>query len=152
MFDFMFALCRLGRLMPVLLLALGGTAAMAQGAEPRATHAMPGGRPIADRYIVVFRSSVASPSQEADNLIRGTGGQIHHKYTHAIKGFAATIPPAALNGLRNNPNVESVEQDTSVQLNQVSSPQMGRPGAWTAWTNVIVHSIPNINSMTPQRR
>ena len=52
-----------------------------------------------------------------------TGGQVHFRYTAAIRGFAATIPAAALNGIRNNPNVEFVEEDKSVRLNQVSSPQ-----------------------------
>jgi len=95
----------------------------AQGSKPQATHAMPEGKPLANRYIVIFKPGVANPAQEADNLMRGQGGQIHFRYTHAVKGFAATIPEAALNGIQNHPNVESVEQDMSVQLNQTSSPQ-----------------------------
>ncbi len=111
-------------LMASLWLALSCSGIAAQGREPAgATHAMPAGRAIADRYIVVFKPGVANPAQEADNLMRGSGGQIHHRYSHAIKGFAATIPAAALEGIRRNPNVESVEQDASVQLNQLSSPQ-----------------------------
>ena len=55
--------------------------------------------------------------------MRGAGGQLHHTYGSAIKGFAATLPDAALQGLRNNPNVNYVEQDQTVSLNQVASPQ-----------------------------
>jgi hypothetical protein len=84
-------------LMASLWLALSCAGIAAQGREPAgATHAMPAGREIADRYIVVFKPEEANPDQEADNLMRGSGGQIHHRYSHAIKGFAATIPATAL--------------------------------------------------------
>lgn len=107
----------------VWCLALLSVFAWAQGSEPKATHAMPNGQLLANRYIVTFKSTVSNPAQEADSLMRGNGGQIHHRYNNAIRGFAATIPEAALNGIRNNPNVESVEEDRSVRLNQTSSPQ-----------------------------
>jgi len=77
-------------------------------------------RPIPGRYIVVFKPSVANPAAEAANLVRGAGGQLHHTYGSAIKGFAATLPDAALPGLRNNPNVASIEQDQTVSLQQTS--------------------------------
>ncbi len=96
---------------------------IAQGVDPKPTHAMPKGELISDRYIVIFKPSVANAAQEADNLMRGKGGQIHFRYSNAIKGFAASIPASALDGIMNNPNVESVEQDATVSLNQTSSPQ-----------------------------
>jgi subtilisin family serine protease len=96
---------------------------MAQIADPKPTHAMPKGELIPDRYIVTFKPSVANVAQEADNLMRGKGGQIHFRYTNAIKGFAASIPVYAIDGIKNNPNVESIEQDATVSLNQTSSPQ-----------------------------
>lgn len=104
-------------------LALLSVFAWAQGGEPKASHAMPIGKLLTNRYIVTFKSTVSNSAQQADNLMRGNGGQIHHRYNNVIKGFAATIPEVALNGIRNNPNVESVEEDMSVQLNQTSSPQ-----------------------------
>jgi subtilisin family serine protease len=55
--------------------------------------------------------------------MQGRGGQTHHVYSRAIKGFAATLPPAALQAIRNNPNVDYVEQDKTVALKQVVSPQ-----------------------------
>ena len=73
--------------------------------------------PIPGRYIVVFKNTVGNPAAEAANVMRGLGGQVHFTYTHAIKGFAATIPEAALQGILRNPNVDYVEQDQTVSAN-----------------------------------
>lgn len=80
-------------------------------------------QPIPGRYIVLFRSGVADPAAQAAQLVASHGGQLHHSYTGAIKGFAASLPAAALQGVRNNPNVEIIEQDQTVALRQASSPQ-----------------------------
>lgn len=88
-----------------------------------ATHTFGASKSIAGRYIVVFTSDVSQPAQEAANLLRGTNATLHHTFTHAIKGFAASIPAAALTALQNNPRVDYIEQDQTVSLNQLSSPQ-----------------------------
>ncbi len=111
------------RALVALVMGLICISSMAQGADPKSTHALPKGELIPDRYIVTFKPSVANVAQEVDNLMRGKGGQIHFRYSNAIKGFAASIPASALDGIKNNPNVESVEQDATVSLNQTSSPQ-----------------------------
>lgn len=90
-----------------------------------ASHAFGASKPIEGRYIVVFTADVAKPAQEAANLLRGTKATLHHTFSHAIKGFAATIPAAALPGLRNNPMVDYIEQDQTVSLKQATSPQSG---------------------------
>ncbi|UUZ75214.1 S8 family peptidase [Polaromonas sp. P1(28)-13] len=41
---------------------------------------------------------------------------MHHTYSSALKGFAASLPDAALQGIRNNPNVDYIEQDQTVSL------------------------------------
>jgi subtilisin family serine protease len=64
-----------------------------------------------DRYIVVFRGDVADPDQLTDQLTFGTGAQVQYRYRSAIKGFAGTIPPAAVQGIQRNPNVILVEPD-----------------------------------------
>lgn len=87
------------------------------------THPFGRSQPIPGRYIVVFKSSVGNPAAEAAAVMQGRGGQVHHTYTSALKGFAASIPEVALPGIRNNPNVEFVEQDQTVSLRQVTSPQ-----------------------------
>jgi subtilisin family serine protease len=95
----------------------------AQAEPASATHPFGASRPIPGRYIVVFKDSVANPATEAASLMQGRGGQVLHTYTRAIKGFAASLPDAALQGIRNNPNVSYVEQDQTVSLKQVVSPQ-----------------------------
>ncbi len=98
-------------------LAAATPAALAQRVEPPAAHPYAQSKPVPGRYIVVFRDSVANPAAEAANLVRGLGGQLHHTYTSALKGFAASLPDAALQGIRNNPNVDYIEQDQTVSLN-----------------------------------
>jgi len=101
------------------MLALSLTAAVAQVNDPPATHPFSQSQPIPGRYIVVFKNSVSNPAAEARSVISGQGGQLHHTYSHAIKGFAATLPEAALSGILRNPNVDYVEQDQTVSLNKV---------------------------------
>ncbi|WP_207717512.1 S8 family peptidase [Caenimonas soli] len=88
-----------------------------------ASHPFAKSQPIPGRYIVVFKKTVPNAAAEAANLVRGQGGQLHHTYSGALKGFAASLPEAALQGIRNNPNVEYIEQDHTVSLKQVASPQ-----------------------------
>jgi aqualysin 1 len=108
-----------------MVLALVCTTSWAQPSNSQATHALPDGQALTNRYIVTFKPSVANPSLEADKSMKGNGGQIHFKYSTAIKGFAATLPAAALSALRNNPNIESIEQDKTVRLNQTTMNQTG---------------------------
>ena len=107
-------------LLVLMALSLMPLMAVAQNVEPAPTHSYPASRPIMGRYIVIFKNNVQNPAQEAAVLMRGTKGQVHHTFTNAVKGFSATIPEAALKGIKNNPNVESIEQDQSIQLNQTS--------------------------------
>ena len=107
-------------LLVLMALSLMPLVAVAQNVEPAPTHSYPASRPIMGRYIVIFKNNVQNPAQEAAVLMRGTKGQVHHTFTNALKGFSATIPEAALKGIQNNPNVESIEQDQSIQLNQTS--------------------------------
>ena len=80
-------------------------------------------RAVPDQYIVRFNSNVADVHGTAAALVRGASGQLRHTYTAAIKGFAAALPAAAVQALRNNPNVAAVEQDMTVSLNQLASPE-----------------------------
>ncbi len=43
--------------------------------------------------------------------MRASGGAVRHRFSPALWGFEARLPAAALNGIRNNPNVELVERD-----------------------------------------
>ena len=97
--------------------------ALAQQANPPATHPFSQSRPIPGRYIVVLKDSVSDSDAESGNLTRQHGGKVHRTYARAFKGFTATLPAAALQGMRNHPNVAYIEQDQTVSLNQVQSPE-----------------------------
>lgn len=75
-------------------------------------------------YVVVFKQNVGNPRGEAENLVQGRGGQIRYSYTHAVKGFAVTLPEAAaeafLLAMERNPNVDYVEIDKPVSVAQTT--------------------------------
>ena len=103
--------------------AVSASAVLAQPASPPPAHVFAASKPIVGRYIVVFKNSVSNPASEAANIMRGLNGQVHHTYTSALKGFSVTLPDAALQAVRNNPLVDYIEQDQTVSLNQLASPQ-----------------------------
>jgi subtilisin family serine protease len=94
--------------------------AVAQAVTPLAAHPFAPSKPIIGQYIGVFKAGVGNPAAETDNLMRGRGGRLHHVYANSIKGFAATLPEAALQAIRNNPNVDYIEADHTVSLQQTS--------------------------------
>ncbi|MES2940626.1 MAG: S8 family peptidase [Pseudomonadota bacterium] len=102
-----------------LALSFGAFAAGTVHAQP--VRGFAASKPVPDRYIVVFKNGVGDPDTEARGLARAAGGQVHHVYTSALKGFAASLPAQALQGLRNNPNIESIEQDQTVSLSAMES-------------------------------
>jgi subtilisin family serine protease len=73
-------------------------------------------RPIPGQYIVVFKDSVKDPKGLSEKITKDAGGSLKFTYQYAIKGFAAKIPDVALNGLRNNPNIKSIEQDQTISI------------------------------------
>ena len=99
---------------------MGTPTALAQSGGPPATHPFAPSKPIPGRYIVVFNNKVTDPALEANNAMRGLGGQLHHVYANTLKGFAANLSEAALQAIRNNPNVDYIETDQTVALKQTS--------------------------------
>ncbi len=93
-----------------------GPAADGQSAPPEAApFDRPGGEiDLRDRYIVVFKDATTDTDGLIDELTRGNGSQVHFRYRHAIKGFCATIPSQALEGIRRNPNIDYIEADGPV--------------------------------------
>ena len=79
---------------------------------------------VRDRYIVVFNDRVAKPGDEARQVVGAHGGKLHFVYEHAIRGFAATLPPAAVEALRHNPNVKYVVEDG---ISTLAGTQTGAP-------------------------
>ncbi|MES2483263.1 MAG: S8 family peptidase [Pseudomonadota bacterium] len=112
------------RALPAIVFsALAAGAGLAQ-AQPTGAQPFGASAPIAGRYIVVLNDSAGNPAAAAARMVRaaGAGAQLHHSYTTAIRGFAATLPDAAVQALRNNPQVASIEQDQTVSLNQTQTP------------------------------
>ncbi|MCB2204608.1 S8 family serine peptidase [bacterium] len=72
---------------------------------------------MTDRYIVVFKNVVENPVAITNQLAKANGVNVHHRYRYAIKGFAATIPEKALEGIRHNPNVDYIEPDGIATIN-----------------------------------
>jgi subtilisin family serine protease len=67
-------------------------------------------------YVVVFHDNVADPAGLARGLVNTHGGSLGFTYEHTIKGFSASLPPAAVDALQNNPNVSYVEQDGTATI------------------------------------
>ncbi len=127
-----------------LLFALSVLASAAT-AQPGngASHAFGASRAVPDQYIVVFKDSVTNPRALEAQLVQQAGGQVTHSYQNVFKGFAARLPAAALTGLRNNPNVEFIEQDATVSLNEsLISPPLQQPNATWGLDRIDQTSLP----------
>lgn len=54
-------------------------------------------------------------SAQVESQLRAAGGKIHYKFAN-LRAFAVSVPEQALNGLRNNPNIEYIEADAPRHL------------------------------------
>jgi len=61
----------------------------------------------AERVLIQFEPGKKGAMQSA---LRGAGGNVHHEFDD-LNTIAVTVPTAALDGLRRNPNVVSIEPD-----------------------------------------
>ncbi|CAH0058214.1 unnamed protein product [Clonostachys solani] len=69
---------------------------------------------IADHYIIKFRDTKSRRS--INNAINTLQIAPAHTFEHVFKGFASKLSPETLNALRNHPDVEYIEQDSSVSV------------------------------------
>ena len=104
----------------VLLLGLvvGALPGAAAAAPPPRTESAPGDRRAAhvpDRYIVVYRSSVADSRAKTDRLEQARGFRADHRYSRALKGFAAKLSGPQVAALAEDPDVESISPDRPVR-------------------------------------
>jgi serine protease len=88
--------------------------------------------PDPDRVWVKFKAG--TQAQVAQSL-RGAGGQIHHQFDE-LGAFAVSVPQQALQGLRNNPNIEYIEPDAPrypmAQTRPYGIDMVQAPQAWAA--------------------
>jgi subtilisin len=74
------------------------------------------------RYIVVLQDSVASPAAVAHAQAEAQHAQVGFVYSAAIKGYSATLSPAAVRALRTDPRVAAVVVDREVHLDAQTLP------------------------------
>jgi aqualysin 1 len=91
----------------VSLVAIAASAEAAS-ADPRS------GEVIEGQYIVVFEPGTRGSGDLARSLTAEHGGRLKHTYGHALRGFAARMSEQAVEQLRHDPHVQSVEPDRVV--------------------------------------
>lgn len=101
-----------------LLAAIGLTLTTVLFSRPAAART----NAISDQYIVVFKDTVADPQGKARGLAAKHGLPLLHSYGHALKGFAAVVPPALLARLQADPDVAYINQDQIMTINAQTLP------------------------------
>ena len=71
---------------------------------------------ITGSYIVVFKEDSNDVDNEVQRAMKAQGITPAFVYQHAIKGFSAKLPAAAVEALQNNPFVKYIEQDQTVRI------------------------------------
>jgi subtilisin len=67
-----------------------------------------------DGYIVLYKRSLASVTNETNGLERTEGFKSEHRYAHAVKGFAARLSDDQVQALQDDPQVVSVTRDRTI--------------------------------------
>jgi hypothetical protein len=112
--------------------------------------AMPAAQPVPDRYVVVLRDDVLDPRRVASAMAQQYGLAVSHVYEHALKGFAARIPPERLAAVRADPRVLFVSEDREVQTFGEPAPAPTRQsGADTDTAGELGPSPPGVQ-VTPR--
>ncbi|MGH3334216.1 MAG: S8 family peptidase [Nocardioides sp.] len=104
------------------------------------------GTSASDHYIVVFDKGSSNDSvREAKDKAKDKGAKVHHTYSNALDGFAATLSESALTELRNNKHVSFIEADRQVSVSDTQS-----PATWGI-DRIDQRNLPLNNSYTYQR-
>jgi len=78
---------------------------------------------IPNSYIVVFKDDVSAQAGDLTTALASKhDAKVTHTYSHAVRGFAATMSEKAAKRLAADPSVAYVEQDGTVSLAATQSP------------------------------
>jgi subtilisin family serine protease len=80
------------------------------------------------RYIVQFNDTESDPAGLARQLVSANGGALRFAYTRVMKGFAAELPPQAVEALRRNPRIRLIEPDLEVTMSSAGA--QSSPPSW----------------------
>jgi subtilisin family serine protease len=90
---------------------------------------------VPDEYIVVMKPGfqVGQNRESLRGEVAALGGQVLSVYDVLLNGFAAKLPPQALNALRRNPNVDFIEPNQVITLEgvEVAQAEVGLLGTQT---------------------
>jgi subtilisin family serine protease len=104
-------------------------AAASAGQAGMAPLLMAGPDALPDRYVVVMKDGVTTAASVARQAVQ-SGGKVHYVYSKSINGFAASLPAAAVDALRRNPQVQYVAQDAMAYPTQVEPAAVQNGATW----------------------
>lgn len=91
---------------------------------------------LTGRYIVVLKDGARVSPAAAAARATGLGGRVTHVYSHALNGFAASLPAAAVAALRADGNVAYVEADAPMRIS------VTQPGATWGIDRIDQRALP----------
>ncbi|MDQ7063373.1 MAG: S8 family serine peptidase [candidate division KSB1 bacterium] len=90
---------------------------------------------IPGKYIIVFKDDVVDVANLVSQLPKAHGAAVEHVYRHALKGFSANLPDAAVQRLQNDPRIKDIVPDAVVTVGPPpgKGPGGGSTGQVTPW-------------------
>jgi serine protease len=69
-------------------------------------------------YIVSFKPDVQDVAGLSQQLVNGHAGQLRYSYSRVLRGFAASLPPQAIEALARNESVQRIELDRVIEVTE----------------------------------
>ncbi|KAG6011192.1 hypothetical protein E4U43_008475 [Claviceps pusilla] len=78
-----------------------------------------GVRLVEGKYIIKMKDGIST--QSVNSVISSIHARADYTYSHSFQGFAASLSPSDLERLRQDPNVDFIEQDAAVTISATQS-------------------------------